>query len=139
MKKKEDSLEKFVEMRISGKTFAEISEALGVSKQSLIGWSKNVETKETISMGKLMRLQSTLKIFELDREARVQRFATLAQKINAELEKRDLSEIPTDKLLKMAVVNEGRLDDALQIITFQDEQNVFDFGERRFFVFNPAD
>jgi hypothetical protein len=139
MKKKEDLLEKFVEMRISGKTFAEISEALEVSKQSLIGWSKEVETKETISMGKLMRLQSTLKIFELDREARVQRFAVLAQKINAELEKRDLSEIPTDKLLKMAVVNERRLDDALQIITFQDEQNVFDFGERRFFVFNPTD
>lgn len=139
MKKKEDSLEKFVEMRISGKTFAEISEALGVSKQSLIGWSKEVETKETISMGKLMRLQSTLKIFELDREARVQRFAVLAQKINAELEKRGLSEIPTDKLLKMAVVNERRLDDALQIITFQDEQNLFDIGERRFFVFNPAD
>jgi len=139
MKKTEDSLEKFVEMRISGKTFAEISEALGVSKQSLIGWSKNVETKETISVGKLMRLQSTLKIFEMDREARVQRFATLAQKINAELEKRDLSEIPTDKLLKMAVVNERRLDDALQVITFETRPTVFDFGATRFLVFNPAD
>jgi hypothetical protein len=81
-----------------------------VSKQSLINWSKEVETKETISLGRLMRLQSTLKTFELDREARVQRLAVLAQKINAELEKRGLSEIPTDKLLKMAVVNERRLE-----------------------------
>lgn len=139
MKNKEDFLEKFVEMRISGKTFAEISEALDVSKQTLINWSKNEETKGAISFGRLMRFQSTLKTFELDREARVQRLAVLAQKINAELEKRDLSEIPTDKLLKMAEINERRLSDAIPVTTFQSDNPSFEWVDNSSFRFNPAD
>lgn len=139
MKKKEDFLEKFVEMRISGKTFAEIAEALDVSKQTLINWSKNDETKEAIIFGRAMKFQSVLKAFELDREARVQRLAVLAQKINAELEKRDFSEVPTDKLLKMAAISEKRLENVVPVNTFQNDQNAFDWIDKSSFTFNPAD
>lgn len=139
MKKKDDLIDRFVALRISGKTFEEIAKELDVSKQTLITWSKGEEVKSTITFGKLMRLQSTLKAFELDREARVQKLAILAQKINSELEKRDFSDIPTDKLLKMATINEKRLSEVIPEITFKNEETFIDFLDRTYFTFNPVD
>lgn len=140
MKKKDELLERFVAMRISGKTFDEISRELEVSKQTLINWSKDEDAKDVISFGKLMRIQSTLKAFELDREARIQRLAILAQKINKELSNREFIDFETAKLLTLAVMIEKKLNDALPIVKFDNENQSFEWGvDKSSFTFNPND
>lgn len=92
MKQKEK--ERFLELRISGKTFQEISEELKVSKQTLINWSKEEELKEAITTARLMKYQSILQVYKQNREAKVTYYASLNQKAQQELMKRDFSEIP---------------------------------------------
>lgn len=139
MAKKEQHIEAFIKMRIEGKTFDEISKELNVSKQSLINWGKDEKVDETIRIARLAKYQTIIKTYELDRINKIQRFAGLSKRINEELSKRDLSEIPTDKLLKLSELNDRRLSKVVPAFNFKDDNSLFDFGESPSFYFNPED
>jgi DNA-binding XRE family transcriptional regulator len=141
MSKKEQYLDRFIEMRIQGYTFEEIAKELDVSKQSLITWNKEEAAKESIKRGKLFKHQSVLKAFELNREAKINQLAKLAKRINEEIEKRDFSEIPTEKLFKLAVMNEKWLLDKVQSYKIVEGEgwNLTEVFKTKTHSFNPED
>jgi hypothetical protein len=55
-KTKQEQKEMFLQLRIQGCTFDEISKKLGRCKQTLINWSKEPAIKEAIDVGKAIKL-----------------------------------------------------------------------------------
>lgn len=131
--------EEFLALRIAGETFQAISEKLGVSKQTLINWSKEAEIKESISTARLIHYQKILRLHEQNREAKIEFFACLAHKVKQELMSRDLSEVPADKLLKIILDSEAKLNDLVPAREFGGDFQEIDFGGNPSFYFNPED
>jgi len=96
LKKKES----FIELRARGLSFDKIARRLKVCKQTLIDWSRELE--EEIGNLKAIELEALYEKYFLLKENRIQAFGETLARINKELEKRDFSDIPTDKLLDIA-------------------------------------
>ena len=93
LKKKET----FIELRARGLSFDKITRRLKVCKQTLIDWSKELE--EEIGNLKAIELEALYEKYFLLKENRLQTFGELLARMSAELETRNLADIPTDKLL----------------------------------------
>lgn len=94
-----DVKENFVELRAEGKSYDVIAEALGVSKQTLISWSKDLT--EEINNLKAVAIDAIQEKYLANKQARVAMFGVMLKKVREELEKRDLSDIPTNQLAEM--------------------------------------
>ena len=94
-----ETKEKFIELRAKGYSFERIAKDLGKAKQTLIDWSK--ELQEEISNRKALELEALYESYYLMRENRLQTFGAMLTKIKEEVERRDLSDVPTDKLLEL--------------------------------------
>ena len=73
MAKKEQYLEEFIELRIKGWSYDKIAKKLSVSKPTLIRWNADQEVKRTIDIGKITRLESLVKKYDLDLEATIKK------------------------------------------------------------------
>lgn len=113
MAKKPQLAERFMELRLSGKTYQAISEELGVSKQSLIEWSKDKKISEALDFGKLVRFQELIRKYQLHREASISRYAEIVNKCMEELEGRDLTNLSTEKLVKMLLLLHKKLEEGI--------------------------
>jgi len=91
--------ERFIELRAQGWSFDKIAKELGKAKQTLIDWSK--ELQDEIANRKALELEALYETYYLQKESRLQTFGGLLNKIKDEVLSRDLSEVPTDKLLDL--------------------------------------
>jgi len=91
--------ERFIELRAKGWSFDKIAKELGKAKQTLIDWSK--ELQDEIANLKALELEALYESYYLMRENRLQTFGEMLTKIKTEVESRDLSDVPTDKLLDL--------------------------------------
>jgi predicted transcriptional regulator len=91
--------EKFIELRAVGYSYDKISKELGVSKQALIDWARDLQ--DEIINRKSLELEALYDKFYLLKEHRIKTFGELLSKIKDEIHKRDFSEIPTDKLMDL--------------------------------------
>lgn len=101
---------KFVELRAKGHSYDRIAKELNTSKQTLIDWSKEFETE--IADLKRIELESLHETVLLIQRQQIDLLAEFFKKVNAELETRDLKDVPTDKLFLMflkclSVLNES--------------------------------
>jgi transcriptional regulator with XRE-family HTH domain len=90
----------FVVLRGQGKTFAAIAEELGVSRGTLVNWSRKfrfeLQNLQAIRMEELRnKVLSTT-------EDRVNDLAGELHRVEEEIKKRDYSDVPTARLLSMA-------------------------------------
>lgn len=92
--------ETFIELRARGYSFDKIARKLKKSKQTLIDWSKEFE--EDIANLKAVELEALYEKYFLLKEKRIEAFGEILKRIGAELKKRDLADVPTDKLLDIA-------------------------------------
>jgi len=92
-----DTKEKFIQLRAGGLSFDKISKKLNVSKPTLIEWSKELRTE--IANLKAIELEALQEKYYISKKKRIELLGSQLDKVNKELEKRKLSEIPTDKLL----------------------------------------
>ena len=121
---REELKDEFVKLRLCGQTFDAIASKLLVSKQTLINWSKEGQVKETITTAKLTKHQSLLKAYELDRQAKIEYYAELAQKVKKELLNRDLTPLTTDRLFKLMIDCEERLKNLIPTYQFGGEGGI---------------
>lgn len=91
--------ERFIELRAKGWSFDKIAKELGKAKQTLINWSK--ELQDEIANLKALELEALYEKYYLLKETRLQTFGEMLTKIKTEVESRDLSDVPTDKLLEL--------------------------------------
>lgn len=91
--------ERFIELRAKGWSFDKIAKETGKAKQTLIDWSK--ELQDEIGNRKALELEFIYESYYLMKENRLQTFGVMITKIKEEVERRDLSDVPTDKLLEL--------------------------------------
>jgi hypothetical protein len=94
-----DTKQRFIELRAKGWSFDKIGKELGKAKQTLIDWSKDLQ--DEIANRRALELEALYESYYLMRENRLQTFGAMLTKIKEEVESRDLSDVPTDKLLEL--------------------------------------
>lgn len=91
--------ERFIELRAKGYSYDRIAKELGKAKQTLIDWGR--ELQEEIANLKALELEALYEQYYLLKESRLKNFGEMLIKIKKELDTRDLSDVPTDKLLEL--------------------------------------
>jgi hypothetical protein len=94
--KDNETRDRFVELRAQGKSFASIAEELNVSKPTLIEWSKEMQVQ--VSNLRAVNEEALRERFKLTKEHQLQVLSQQFNAIRTEIEKRDLADLPTDKL-----------------------------------------
>lgn len=92
-----DKQAEFIKLRARGLSLRQCGEALGTNKDTCNKWDK--ELKAEIAKHKSERLQDVYSEYGLYREARIKALGTALKSIDTELGTRNLSDVPTDKLL----------------------------------------
>lgn len=142
MAKKQQLIDKFLELRLQGKTYHQISQELGVSKTALIEWSKDEKISEKIEIERLARIQELTRKLQLYREARICRIGEMNNKMLEELEARDYSQVPTERLLQMVLKNLQYLESIIPPPKTFEDTNPFLSGlmtPPNKFTFDPMD
>ncbi len=89
----------FVQLRAKGLPYLRIAERLGVAKSTLANW--NAELEAQIASARAMELEALQEEFFLLKEGRIRLLGEQLQRLRQELANRDLSSVPTDKLLEL--------------------------------------
>ena len=99
--KDQETKSKFVELRAKGWSFDRIANELEISKRILIKWGKELELD--IRNLKAIELESLQERFYMRKAQRIELFGEKLQAVKSELDKRDLSQLPTDKLFDLFI------------------------------------
>ena len=86
-------------MRAEGKSLATIADKVGVRRQTVANWLN--EHHEEVENLKAMELDALREACWMTTQARIKRLSARLEKITAELEKRDFSDLSTEKLLEL--------------------------------------
>jgi hypothetical protein len=89
----------FVQLRAKGLPYLRIAERLGVAKSTLANW--NAELEAQVASARAMELEALQEEFFLLKEGRIRLLGEQLQRLRHELADRDLSSVPTDKLLEL--------------------------------------
>lgn len=96
MKTTEDKTE-FIKLRAEGRSYSFICNKLKISKDTCHNWE--LELKAEINQHKTDQLRELYESYYMVREARIKRLGETLNKIGAALDTKDLTELPTEKLL----------------------------------------
>jgi hypothetical protein len=117
-----ETKERFIELRSQGWSFDKIAKEIGKAKQTLIDWSK--ELQDEIANRKALELEALYERYYLMRENRLQTFGAMITKIKKEVERRDLSDVPTDKLLELLLKYNSQVKDEIIEPTYKSSQEI---------------
>lgn len=114
--------EKFIELRAKGYSFDKIAKETGKAKQTLIDWSK--ELQDEIANRKALELEALYESYYLMRENRLQTFGAMLTKIKKEVDSRDLSDVPTDKLLELLLKYNSQVKEEIVEPMYKSSQEI---------------
>ncbi|MFN7141063.1 MAG: hypothetical protein ACK4UN_17170 [Limisphaerales bacterium] len=92
--------QRFIELRSKGWTFVRLAAELKVSRRTLITWSRKFQFE--INNLRAIELEALREKFIATREAHVQELGVQLQAVEAELKKRDITELSTARLFSLA-------------------------------------
>jgi hypothetical protein len=124
-----ETKQRFIELRAKGWSFDKIAIETGKAKQTLIDWSKELE--EEIANCKALELELLYESYYLYKENRLRMFGELISRIKEELANRDLSEVPTDKLLDLLLKYENQIKEEIKEPVFKSSQEIEEAREER--------
>ena len=111
--------ERFIELRAEGRSYSDIAVALKVSKPTLIAWGK--ELQRDISNARTLRMDELFEKYAVAKAKRVEVFGERLNAILAELDKRDMADVPTSSLLALALKYGENLKDEYQPLSLRGE------------------
>lgn len=126
--------EKFIKMRAQGLSLTEISKELGVCRQTLAKWDKDFEV--AIGEIKYVELEAIKNQCKMEVTARIKNLGTHLEKVRKELEKRDLSDLSTEKLSQMYLTYFDKFKDEIGNLDFESKEKQFVL---EWIVDNPKD
>lgn len=127
MSKTLDEKQQFIELRAKGYSYQKIADELGVSKPTLMDWSKDDQTSKDIHNQRTLYLDELQEKYAMTKRHRIAVFGEVLNRAKVELDKRDLSEMSTDKLITMVI----KLSDTLR----QDETELELHGDNELPLF----
>lgn len=104
-----ETKQRFVELRAQGWSYRRIADEIQCSKQTLIEWSKDMETRAAIETLQAMETEALRERYEMTRRHRLEVLASRLQAIRDELSKRDFADMPSDKLIDLYLKLDSRL------------------------------
>lgn len=105
--KNAETKEQFITMRAEGQSFSSIAAALHISKSTCSKWEQ--ELKARIAACKEERLTDLYTQYKIGREAHIKKLGATLESIDDALALKDLKEVPADKLLKLKLLYEDKL------------------------------
>lgn len=120
IKIKDEKKSDFISLRAQGFSFDKISKMLEVSKPTLLKWSKEFEVE--IGNLKKMELEMLYETYYMQKQNRIKWFGKFLTKINEELETRDLSKMPTDKLFDLMIKSSKYLKEERPEMIFKEKR-----------------
>lgn len=114
--------ERFIELRAKGWSFDKIAKETGKAKQTLIDWSR--ELQDEIANRKALELEALYESYYLMRENRLQTFGAMLTKIKEEVKRRDLSDVPTDKLLELLLKYNSQVKEEIVEPIYKSSQEI---------------
>ncbi len=109
-----------IELRAQGKSYNTIAKEAKVAKQTAIDICKACE--EEIATLKAMELEALYETHNITQQGRIERLSSLRDMLRAEIERRDLTDIPTDKLVSLYLNTESSLKEELIEPHFQSSE-----------------
>jgi transposase-like protein len=106
--KDQETIQKFVELRSQGISFARIAEQLGVGKSTLVNWSR--EHQHLIHNLRTIEWEDFVDHTLASKQERLKVLAEQLRRIDTELAQRDLASVPTARLQGMAEQLRRRID-----------------------------
>jgi len=121
---------RFIELRAEGWSFDRIANELDVSKNTLIDWSETLEIE--IQNASQIQIDRLREMHLLTKAAKIESFGKQLKRISKELESRDLTEMPTDKLFTAFLKMHEAIGNEVTKIEFRKKENPsdFDFGTK---------
>ena len=102
---------KIVELRAKGTSIAKIAKELGVAKQTVVDVCK--DSREEVAALYAVQLDSLYESERITATERIKALSAIFSKMRKELEKRDLAEVPTEKLVDLYLKSLAALDGAV--------------------------
>ena len=122
--KDNELIDRFIELRAKGSPFSRIAAELNVSKPTLIAWGK--ELQKEVANARTPRMDALFERYAVAKGKRVEAFGKRLEGILAELDTRNLANVPTTALLKLALDYGDRLKAETEPLTMQGEDRPFD-------------
>ena len=91
--------EQFVQLRAQGLSFDKIAEKLGINKKTLISWEP--ERREEIAKERAKEIEHLKETYWAEKMGRIEFLAERQKRLQEEERRRDLSDVPTAKLMQL--------------------------------------
>ena len=115
---------RFVELRAQDKSLRAVAEELEIGLQTACRWES--ELKEQIENRKKVELDALLERHRLNVQAQIERYGVELARVDEELQKRDLTKVPTHKLYDIRIKLHTRVDGILPSFTLRDDDEIAD-------------
>lgn len=106
-----------VELRAAGKSIAKIAETVGVAKQTVVDVCKDMQ--EEVAALHAIQLEALYEEQKISSEERIRNLSNVLAKIKDELENRNLTEVPTEKLVELYLKTTSTLEGSIIEPRFQ--------------------
>ncbi len=120
-KVKADPLEEkkqFIKFRAKGLSYDKIIKEMGKAKATLLKWGR--ELQEEIGTARSIELESMYEEHGMLREQRLRFHGQTLQRMREEIEGRELSEVPTPRLMELYLKQESQMSMDIEKLYFQD-------------------
>uniref|UniRef100_UPI0040473DF9 hypothetical protein n=1 Tax=Algoriphagus sp. TaxID=1872435 RepID=UPI0040473DF9 len=124
-----ETKKRFIELRAKGYSFDKIAKELGKAKQTLLDWSRELD--QEIAQAKALELDSLYESYSLYKEARLKALGEILSKLKKEVDNRDLTDLPTDRLLDLFLKYEGVVKESLVEPVFKSSREIEEEKEDR--------
>ena len=115
---------RFVELRAQDKSLRAVAEELEIGLQTAFRWES--ELKEQIENRKKVELDALLERHRLNVQAQIERYGVELARVDEELQKRDLTKVPTHKLYDIRIKLHTRVDGILPSFRLHDDDEIAD-------------
>lgn len=126
-----DTERKIIQLRAMGKSYATIAKKTKVAKQTAVDTCKRC--KEEIATLNALEIDALHETQRVGYGERITALSTLMQRVREEIDRRDLSDVPTEKLIDLYLKQASTLKEELIEPTFKSsEEQERDRKEREY-------
>lgn len=126
-----DTENRIIELRARGKSYSTIASEVNVAKQTAIDVCKKY--KEQIATLQALELEQLYEAQRITSMERITAIASLMHRVREEIDRRDLSTIPTEKLIELYLKQNSTLKEEIVEPNFQSsEEQSRDRQEREY-------
>ena len=121
--------QQILSLRAQGASYATIATEVKIANQTAVDFCK--ENEETLATLKAMELEAFYESFRVSKEARIEELVLIKNRLKDEIAKRDLADVPTDKLIALYMKAQDAIKDEAIEITFYTSKEQERAAEKR--------